>query len=101
MHDCFDKIAVGLQKRTPKSNFQIAGAMIECYSHCLTERFTQIRRLLSGNTSERELFDQITSYIREKDGQVRRKDLEEKFSYSGDYLYKTVEKYTGLSLYEI
>ena len=47
-----------------------------------------------GNTSERELFDQITSYIREKDGQVRRKDLEEKFSYSGDYLYKTVEKYT-------
>ncbi len=53
-----------------------------------------------GNTSERELFDQITSYIREKDGQVRRKDLEEKFSYSGDYLYKTVEKYTGLSLYE-
>ena len=28
VHDCFDKIAVGLQKRTPKSNFQIAGAMI-------------------------------------------------------------------------
>ena len=37
---------------------------------------------------------------REKDGQVRRKDLEKRFSYSGDYLYKTVEKYTGLSLYE-
>ena len=26
--------------------------------------------------------------------------MEKKFSYSGDYLYKTVEKYTGLSLYE-
>ena len=31
---------------------------------------------------------------------MRERDLEEKFSYSGDYLYKTVEKYTGLSLYE-
>ena len=23
VHDCFDKIAVGLQKRTPKSNFRL------------------------------------------------------------------------------
>ena len=32
VHDCFDKIALGLQERTPKSNFQIAGAMIEMLS---------------------------------------------------------------------
>lgn len=100
VHDCFDKIAVGLQERTPKSNFQIAGVMIEMLSALFNKEVYTNAPVAFGNTSERELFDQITSYIREKDGQVRRKDLEEKFSYSGDYLYKTVEKYTGLSLYE-
>ena len=100
VHDCFDKIAVGLQKRTPKSNFQIAGAMIGMLSALFDGALYTNTPVAFGNTSERELFDQITSYIPEKDGQVRRKDLEEKFSYSGDYLYKTVEKYTGLSLYE-
>lgn len=95
VHDCFDKIAVGLQKRTPKSNFQIAGAMIGMLSALFDGALYTNTPVAFGNTSERELFDQITSYIREKDGQVRRKDLEEKFSYSGDYLYKTVEKYTG------
>lgn len=100
VHDCSDKIAVGLQERTPKSNFQIAGAMIEMLSALFDKEIYTNTPVAFGNTSERELFDQITSYIREKDGQVRRKDLEKKFSYSGDYLYKTVEKYTGLSLYE-
>ena len=100
VHDCFDKIAVGLQKRTPKSNFQIAGAMIGMLSALFDKEAYTNTPVAFGNTSERELFDQISSYIREKDGQVRRKDLEKKFSYSGDYLYKTVEKYTGLSLYE-
>ena len=100
VHDCFDKIALGLQARTPKSNFQIAGAMIEMLSALFDKEAYTNTPVAFGNTSERELFDQISSYIREKDGQVRRKDLEKKFSYSGDYLYKTVEKYTGLSLYE-
>jgi len=100
VHDCFDKIALGLQERTPKSNFQIAGAMIEMLSALFDKEAYTNTPVAFGNTSERELFDQISSYIREKDGQVRRKDLEKKFSYSGDYLYKTVEKYTGLSLYE-
>ena len=79
---------------------QIAGAMIGMLSALFDGALYTNTPVAFGNTSERELFDQITSYIREKDGQVRRKDLEEKFSYSGDYLYKTVEKYTGLSLYE-
>ena len=67
VHDCFDKIAVGLQKRTPKSNFQIAGAMIGMLSALFDGALYTNTPVAFGNTSERELFDQITSYIREKD----------------------------------
>ncbi len=51
----------------------------------MKERFYTNTPVAFGNTSERELFDQITSYIREKGWTGAQKGFEEKFSYS-DYL---------------
>ena len=100
IHTYLDIIATVMQEKSVTSNFQIAGAITGMLTALFdSNAYTNIPVAL-GNASERELFDRITDYIRAKDGQVRRKNLEERFSYSGDYLYKIVEKYTGLSLYE-
>lgn len=46
------------------------------------------------------LFEQIISLLKESDGRIRRKDLEERLNYSGDYLNTLVKKYTNMTLTE-
>lgn len=52
------------------------------------------------SSAEQELFDSITSFLVQHNGRVSRKELETHFHYSGDYLYKITQKFTGLSLFD-
>lgn len=53
-----------------------------------------------GNSGEKELFEEITKYIKQRNGRVSRRELAEVFHYSGNYIYKVVHKYTGLSVFD-
>ena len=53
-----------------------------------------------GNSGEKELFEEITKYMKARNGRVSRKELTEVFHYSGNYIYKIIHKYTGLSVFE-
>ena len=55
-------------------------------------------RFTTGN--EERLFSEITAYLKARNGRAKRTELVRHFHYSGDYLYKTVRKLTGLSLEE-
>lgn len=52
------------------------------------------------SSAEQELFDSITRFLVQHNGRVSRKELETHFHYSGDYLYKITQKFTGLSLFD-
>ena len=100
VHRLLDRLAVCMQERNQYANFQAAAALMGILTTIFDPDIYTNTPVDLGNATEREIFERISDYIRKKDGQVRRKDLEQKFSYSGDYLYKIVGKYTGLSLYD-
>lgn len=100
VHDFLDEIACCMQCQSLSSDFRIAAALTDMFGTIFDHQFYTTTPVDLGNAAERELFENVTAYIRQHHGQVRRKDLEQHFSYSGDYLYKIVAKYTGLSLYE-
>lgn len=53
-----------------------------------------------GNSGEKELFEEITKYIKERNGRVSRQELTEVFHYSENYIYKVVRKYTGMGVFD-
>lgn len=53
-----------------------------------------------GTEEEIRLFMDIHSYMENMPGKCTRKDLEEHFHFSGDYLYKVVKNHSGLSIYD-
>ena len=51
-----------------------------------------------GTGTEQQRFHDIRRFMEKQPGKVTRAQLEEAFHYSGDYLYKLVKRYTGLSI---
>ncbi|MBQ9642518.1 MAG: helix-turn-helix domain-containing protein [Lachnospiraceae bacterium] len=51
-----------------------------------------------GTRTEQQRFHQIRRYMEKQPGRITRARLEQEFHYSGDYLYKLVRRYTGLSI---
>lgn len=51
-----------------------------------------------GSRTEQQRFHDIRRFMEKQPGRVTRAQLEEAFHYSGDYLYKLVKRYTGLSI---
>ena len=66
-----------------------------CSGICLTKI-----TIKPGTESERILFEQLSQFMKKTGRKVSRRQLEENFNYSGDYLYKIIRKYTGLGIYE-
>ncbi|MBQ1491966.1 MAG: helix-turn-helix domain-containing protein [Blautia sp.] len=52
-----------------------------------------------GTKTEQLLFARIREFMEKNEGRISRADLEEKFHYSGDYLYKVIKSRTGLSIH--
>lgn len=46
------------------------------------------------------MFEEITKYIKERNGRVSRQELTEAFHYSENYIYKVVRKYTGMGVFD-
>lgn len=55
---------------------------------------------LSGNKMEQELFQSIRDYMMTSVQKVTRSELEARFTYSGDYIYKIIKNHTGMSIHE-
>jgi AraC-like DNA-binding protein len=51
-----------------------------------------------GSRTEQQRFHEIRRFMEKQPEKVSRAQLEEAFHYSGDYLYKLVRRYTGLSI---
>lgn len=100
VHRCFEKLLTQIQNPTVSSDFYFKGILMELLCHLFDPNRFQKTPMVFGTTSERTLFDAITRYLSVSHGHVSRRELEDHFHYSGDYLYKIVQKYTGLSIFE-
>lgn len=64
---------------------------------CQRELFTT-RPISLGTESESRIFSEITKLMRESDGRISRELLMEKLRYSGSYLNRIVQTFTGMNI---
>ena len=86
------------QKNFASINFKglfsllIANLSNESYYHC-TE-------VLLENNSDALIFSRISHLIEERNGRISRDELARQLNYSGDYINRIVNKFTGLCLFD-
>ncbi len=99
IHACFENILLETYQPSAGSSFRVAALLLELLCYLFHDKYYQHTPIHFGSEKERELFEIITFYLRESHGRISRRELSEKLNYSGDYLYKIVQKFTGLSLF--
>ena len=100
VHICFENMLREMQSGQLGFTFRLASLLIELLCHLFDGRFYQNTPAKIGSNNEKSLFDDVTNYLAGQHGRVSRNELAGYFHYSGDYLYKVVRKYTGLSLFD-
>lgn len=100
VHRRFDLILQETGNPHIGSSLRVSSLLLELLCCLFDSRHYQHTPIYLGSQKERNLFDAITSLFRKQHGRIGRKELEKELNYSGDYLYKIVQKYTGLSLFE-
>ena len=100
LYQKLNTIASEMQKKTPSSSLKIGASVVDILCTLFNEEYFVNTPVNLGNATEHNRFVEVSNYIKERNGCVRRRELEHVFHYSGDYLYKLIRKYTGLSLYD-
>lgn len=77
---------------------RIRCGLTELFYHLFsTDRYSRTPVRL-GTDQEAQLFHEIREIMQASYGMISRSDLEAKYHYSGNYIYKIVRKYTGQSI---
>lgn len=93
-----DLLTKAMQSRTENDSLQISRLLLDILCVLFDENTYQTTPVHLGSEAQRVLFDQISDFIKSKHGRTTRHELEENFHYSGDYIYRVIGKYTGLSI---
>lgn len=99
VHQLFEKILTETGHPSGSSSLRISAYIMELFCCLFDKQHYQHTPIHFGSQKERKLFNSITYYLKENHGRMNRRELENVLNYSGDYLYKIVQKYTGLSLF--
>ena len=95
-----DDIMLELLSPRVGSSRRVDAWMLELFETLFADSSYEKNPVSFGNKTERELFDEVSSILVARHGRASRHELVERLHYSGDYLYKVVRKFTGLSLSE-
>ena len=100
VHSLFEKMAELLTAPTASASLEVSLLIHKVL-------MTLFDRSLYGNTpvppgteEETRLFLDIRRYMEDLPGKCTRADLEARFHFSGDYLYKVVKNHSGLSIHD-
>lgn len=82
------------------SFYQICGQLCSFLAYLASPQFYHSTNIRLDANSDFLLFSRITRLFEECDGRMTRTELEQFLNYSGDYLNRIVNKYTGMCLYD-
>ena len=80
--------------------YQICGLLCSFLAHLSSPQFYHCTDIRLDTNSDFLLFSRITRLFEESDGRMTRTELEQLLNYSGDYLNRITNKYTGKCLYD-
>lgn len=82
------------------SSYQICGLLCTFLSYLSQPKYYHCTSIRLDTNSDFLLFSRITRLFEESDGRMTRTELEKYLNYSGDYLNRIVNKFTGMCLYD-
>lgn len=100
IHDIFDKLAQYIIAPTPGCGYLFRGLICQML-HLLNDQTHYSTELINfGTKSENKLFYKISCLMEENYGRISRNTLAQELNYSGNYLNRIVQKYTGMNISE-
>lgn len=100
VHQIFERITLETLEPTPDSSLAIKTDIVRFLQLLENQKYFHTDDIQIGTPAENSIFERITFLMQQTNGRIRRKDLEKKLHYTGDYLNKITRKYTGLSLFD-
>lgn len=82
------------------ASYQIRGLLCSFLSYLSQPKYYHCTNIRLDKNSDFLLFSRITRLFEESDGRMTRTELEQFLNYSGDYLNRIVNKFTGMCLYD-
>lgn len=82
------------------ASYQLCGQLCSLLSYLSAPSDYHCTTLRLDTNSDFLLFSRITQLFEESDGRMTRSELEQLLHYSGDYLNRIVNKFTGMCLYD-
>lgn len=80
--------------------YQIRGLLCSFLSYLSSPQYYHCTNVNLDNNSDFLIFARISHLFEESDGRMPRAQLEQLLNYSGDYLNRIVNRYTGLCLFD-
>ncbi len=100
MHRMTESIFAKLMCPSFGASYQIKGEICALLDYLSSARNYHCTNICIDSSSDFLIFSRITRLFEESSGRMSRADLERLLNYSGGYLNRIVNKYTGMCLYD-
>ena len=101
LHPLFDELAAEMLSPGPATTLSVMAAVSRILLLLFDGKRYSNTPVPPGTRAEQRLFEEIRTYMEQNPERVTRADLERRFHYSGDDLYKVIRRRTGLSIHEV
>ncbi len=100
VHDLLDYLTQIIISPVPGGSYIIRGLICQILYHLSDSRNYTTTPINLGSKTESRVFAQITTRMEETNGRISREALSRELNYSGNYLNRIVNKYTGMNLFQ-
>lgn len=100
IHYLFDEITTLILNPGPGTSLMIRALIYRIFYYLNSTVYYDTTPIQLGTSTESRLFSQITELMEQTDGRIGRTRLSEELNYSGNYLNRIVQKYSGMNIFE-
>lgn len=96
----FSQISYMTKAPGPGTSLIIRALIYRIFNLLNNKEYFETTPMQIGTPSESRIFAMITELMEETDGRISRSELSERLMYSGNYLNRIVQKYSGMSIFD-
>lgn len=96
----FDQMTNLILNPAPGTSLMIRAIIYRILSHLNSQSFYDTNPIQLGTPTESRLFAEISQLMEATDGRISRLQLSSRLNYSGNYLNRIVQKYSGMNIFE-
>lgn len=98
IHDLLDQLAHIIISPTPGCSFAFRGVIWQILYHLCDQDRYSTTLMNMGTEAEDRVFNQVTQLMEQTHGRITRSELIEQLNYSGSYINRIINKYTGMNI---